>query len=370
MAHQLRVLYLLIAAAAGAFGQSDVLTYIGTYTRGNSKGIYAYRFQPSTGKLTEIGLVAETPSPSFLAVHPNRNFLYAVNESGAGSVSAFSIDSATGKLTFLNQVPSRGGGPCHVALDRTGKWLFIANYGGGSVAAYPVGEDGKLGEASAFVQHTGSSVNPQRQRGPHAHSVNPTSDGKLVLVTDLGLDQVLTYRLDPGKGTLEPGNPPFSKVEPGSGPRHLAFHPKGRFAYICNEMKSSVTAYSFDAAKGSLEALQTVSMLPADFTGNSSAAEIAVHPTGRFLYASNRGHDSIAIFTIDANKGTLTPAGHAPTQGRTPRNFAIDPSGNYLFAANQDGGNVVLFRIDQKTGKLEPTGDKVEVPLPVCVAFR
>jgi 6-phosphogluconolactonase len=373
MANRIRVLRLLIFTAAllpAAFAQADRIAYIGTYTRGGSKGIYEYRFQPSSGKLTELGLAAETSNPSFLAVHPNGRFLYAANENREGTVTAFSIDPASGKLTQLNQVSSKGSGPCHVALDKSGKWLFVANYNNGSIAAYPVGADGKLGEASAAVQHSGSSVNPQRQRGPHAHSVNVSPDGKFLLVTDLGLDEILTYRIDPAKGTLTPADPPYTKVTGGSGPRHFAFHPKGKFAYVCNEMVSKVTAFSYNAAKGSLSELETVSMLPQDFSGNNSAAEILVHPNGRFLYVSNRGHDSIVVFSIDQNKGTLTPVDWTPTQGKTPRNFAIDPTGGYLFAANQDSGNIAVFRIDTKTGKLTATGENLQVPFPVCVVFR
>ncbi len=375
MADRIRVLHVLISAAAMAallpvaFAQGGWIAYIGTYTRRDSKGIYAYRFQPSTGKLMAIGLAAETSNPSFLAVHPNQKFLYAANENGNGTVTAFSIDTATGKLTMLNQVSSKGSGPCHVALDKSGKCLLVANYNSGSIAAYPVGQDGKLGEASASIQHKGSSVNPQRQRGPHAHSVNLSPDGRFVLVTDLGLDQILTYRLDAAKATLTAGDPPFTKAAPGSGPRHLAFHPKGKFAYVCDEMASTVTAYAYNAANGSLEERQTVSTVPKDFTGTNSDAEIAVDPNGKFLYASNRGHDSIAVFAIDPGKGTLAPVEYTPTQGKTPRNFALDPTGRYLFAANQDAGGVVVFRIDPKTGKLQATGEKLDVAFPVCVVF-
>ncbi len=373
MANRLRILHVLIFTAGllpASFAQGDRIAYIGTYTRGASKGIYAYRFQPSSGKLTEIGLAAETPNPSFLAVHPNGKFLYAANETKDGTVTAFSIDAASGKLTQLNQVSAKGSGPCHVALDKTGKVLFVANYNNGSIAAYPVGADGKLGEASAAIQHTGSSVNPQRQRGPHAHSVNVSPDNKFLLVADLGLDEILTYRIDTAKGTLTPGDPPYTKIAGGSGPRHFAFDPKGKFAYVCDEMVSKVTAFTYDAAKGSLTEIETVSMVPKDFTGNNSAAEIFVHPNGRFLYASNRGHDSIVVFAIDEKKGTLTPVDWTSTQGKTPRNFAIDPTGRYLFAANQDSGNIAVFRIDAKTGKLTPTGDNLQVPFPVCVVFR
>lgn len=370
----------LVAAAfaclppAAVAQKGEFIAYIGTYTRQTSKGIYAWRFDAATGKLTPIGLVGETSNPSFLAIHPNHRFLYAVNENNTfegqpgGSVSAFSIDAATGQLKALNQVSTGGGGPCHLALDKTGKWLFVANYGGGSVAAFPVHEDGSLGKASTFVQHTGSSVNPQRQRRPYAHSANPSPDGRFVLVADLGLDQVLTYPVDQVKGMVTPANP-IAKIEPGSGPRHMAFHPQGKFVYLVSEMAATVTAFSYDSAKGGLKELQTISMLPKDFTGTKGAAEIAVDPSGKFLYASNRGHDSIAVFSIDAGKGTLTAVDYVPTEGKNPRNFAIDPTGAYLFAANQDSANVVVFRIDQKTGKLTPTGDKLDVLFPVCVTF-
>lgn len=360
-----------------AAAQKEMIVYIGTYTRQNSKGIYAWRFQPSSGKLTSIGLVGETSNPSFLAIHPNRRFLYAVNEDNtfqgkpAGGVTAFSIDAKTGQLKLLNQVSSGGTGPCHVALDKTGKWLFVANYGGGSVAAYPVHDDGSLGEASAFVQHKGSSVSP-RQRGPHAHSANISPDNKFVLFADLGLDQILTYRIDEGK--LPPGDPPFSKIAPGSGPRHMAFHPKGKFAYVCSEIAATVTACAYDASNGSLKELQTISIVPPDYAGAKGAAEIAVHPNGKFVYASNRdtsnkGNDVITTFAVDPEKGTLTEVEHTQV-GKIPRSFAIDPTGRFLFEANQDGASVLVYRIDPKTGKLTATGDKLDVPLPVCVVFR
>jgi len=357
--------------------KGEVIAYVGTYTRRDSKGIYAFRFNPSTGKSTPIGLVAETSNPSFLAIHPNRKFLYAVNEDDnfqgkpTGGVTAFAIDATTGKLKQLNAVSSGGPGPCHLALDKTGKWLFVANYGGGSVAAYPVHDDGSLGEASGFVQHKGSSVTP-RQNAPHAHSANPSPDGKFVLFADLGLDQVLTYKID-ASGKLPPANPPFSKVEPGSGPRHLAYHPKGKFVYTVNEINATVSAFSYDASNGSLKPLQNISMVPADYSGAKGSAEIEVHPNGKFLYSSNRdtrntGKDTITVFDIDQAKGTLTAVDYTPVP-KIPRNFAIDPSGQYLFSASQDTATIQLFRIDQKTGKLTPTGDKLDFPFPVDITF-
>jgi 6-phosphogluconolactonase len=346
-----------------------VTVYAGTYTGDGSKGIYAYRFDDSTGKLTATGLAAETSNPSFLAVSPNQRFLYAANEEAdAGGVSAFSIDAAAGTLTLLNAVSSRGAAPCHVAIDKTGKRLFVANYNSGSAAAFPVHADGTLGEAAAFVQHSGSSVNPQRQAGPHAHSVNVSPDNRFLLVADLGLDQIITYRIEQNS-PLTPANPPFTKVAPGSGPRHLAFSPDGRFAYAINEMLATVTVFQYDAAAGSLREAQTIATAPAGFNGANSGAEIAVHPSGKFVYASNRGHDSVAIFRVDAATGRLTSAGWVSTQGKTPRNFAIDPSGKFLLAANQDSGNIVVFRIDQATGGLTPAGVEVKVAAPVSIVF-
>ena len=348
--------------------KGEYIAYVGTYTRPNkSKGIYAWRFQPATGKFTPIGLVGETVSPSFLAVHPNRKFLYAVNEISnyegkkAGSVSSFAMDTKTGQLKLLNTVSSRGDGPCHLALDPTGKWLYVANYGGGSVAEYPVHDDGSLGESSAFVQHQGSSVNRGRQSGPHGHETVLSPDGKSVFVADLGLDEILSYKV----GGLTPNNPPFTKIAAGAGPRHLAFTPDGKFAYVMTEMTANVVA--FKHAGGKLEELQTLPT--AEMNPSVSGAEIAVHPSGKFVYSSTRGANLIDGFAIDAAKGTLTPIERTPSGGKTPRNFAIDPTGAFLLAANQDSDNVVVFRIDAKTGKLTPTGDTLEAGSPVCVTF-
>jgi 6-phosphogluconolactonase len=350
------------------------IAYVGTYTgTTHSKGVYAFRFDASTGELTSLGLMAESTNPSFLAVDPSRQFLYTANETPnfegqkSGGVSAWAIDRKTGKLAFLNEVPSGGAGPCYVTVDKTGRHLLVANYDGGSVAVFPVAHDGRLGAASAFVQHTGHGVNPQRQEGPHAHAIELSPDNRFAIAADLGLDELLVYRFEPSKGTLTPYSPPFAKVEPGAGPRHFAFHPNGKFVYVINEMQSSVTAFSYDA--GALRNLGTVSTLPKEFKGNSDSAEIVVHPTGRFLYGSNRGHDSIAVFTIDPAAGTLAPVEYASTGGKTPRNFAIDPTGSYLLAANQDSNSVVAFRIDTKTGQLTPTGQVLEFPSPVCITL-
>lgn len=374
------VLLLLVSAPSlrsaqepGAKG--SYLVYVGTYTGPASKGIYAYRFDAATGQATSLGLVAETANPSFLALHPSRKFLYAANEISdyqgqkSGGVSAFAIDRKTGKLAFLNQVSSRGAGPCYVTFDKTGKYVLVANYDTGSVAAFPVLKDGRLGEASAVVQHTGHGADPQRQEGPHAHQIELSRDNRFAIVSDLGLDELLVYRFDPAKGTLTPNHPPFAMVNPGAGPRHFAFHPSGKFAYVINEMQSTITEFSYHRASGVLRPLQTISTLPKDFKGNNDTAEIEVHPAGRFLYGSNRGHGSIATFAINPTTGALTTVENVSTQGKTPRNFAIDPTGRYLFAANQASNNIVVFRVDPQTGHLTPTGQVLEVPSPVCVKF-
>ncbi len=358
------------AAAKGKY-----LVYVGTGAEKADKGIYAYRFDAATGQLTSLGRVAESDNPSFLAVAPNHRFLYAVNETthfagrNTGAVSAFSIDPASGKLTLLNEVSSVGVGPTHLVVDKTGKDVLVANYDSGSVAAFPIHADGRLGDASAFVQHHGSSVNPQRQEGPHAHSIYTSPDNRLVVSADLGLDKVLVYRFDAAKGTLTPNDPPFVKVNPGAGPRHFAFHPSGKFGYVINEMGSTVTAFSYQAASGTLHEIQTISTLPKDFKGENYPAEVEVGRSGKFLYGSNRGHDSIAVFAIDAQKGTLTPVEYVPTGGKFPRNFQIDPTGTYLFAANGNSGNITVFRIDASTGRLTATGQVLQVPSPLCVIF-
>lgn len=362
------------AKPAGTEGKESFM-YVGTYTKAgsNSKGIYAYRFNSRGGEITSLGLAAENANPSFLAVHPNHRFLYAVNEVSSekgeksGAVSSFSIDRATGKLTLLNAVASKGADPCYITVDQTGKYVLIANYTGGSIAVFPVGEDGRLGEASSFIQHTGHGPNPKRQDAPHAHSIDLSPDNRFAIVDDLGLDETLAYKFDGGKGSL--ANPNIAKAAPGAGPRHFAFHPNGKFGYVIDELSSTVSVFSYDARTGGLNPLQTISTLPKEFTGENTDAEIAVHPSGKFLYASNRGHDSIAVFAIDPRRGTLTLVENAPDPGKTPRNFEIDPSGKMLFVANQNSNNVVVFRIDQKTGHLTPTGKVLQVGQPVCVKF-
>jgi 6-phosphogluconolactonase len=366
----------LLLALAATLPAAEYIVYIGTYTNtGKSQGIYAYRFDSDSGKLTEAGLAGKATNPSFVAIHPNRKYLYAVSEvSGSGgkpsgAVTAFSIDPKNAKLTPLNQVPSRGSGPCYVSVDKTGKAALVANYNSGSVALLPVKADGSLGEATAFDQREGKGSDPKRQSAPHAHSISPSPDNRFALSADLGLDRLYVYKLDPAAGTLTANDPPFANVKPGGGPRHFDFHPDGKFVYAIQEMGSAITAFSYDKARGAMTEVQTVSTLPADFKGDNTCADIHVHRSGKFVYGSNRGHDSIAVFSVDPKTGMLKLVDNTSTQGKVPRNFGIDPTGKFLIAANQNTNNIVVFRIDQNTGKLTPTGQNLEVGAPVCVRF-
>jgi len=353
------------------------LAYIGTYTtKTQSKGIYAYRFDGATGKLSAMGVAAESADPSFLTVHPGGKYLYAVNEIGnfngekSGAASAYAIDRKTGKLTLLNQVASRGAGPCHISLDKTGKYVLVANYDSGTVAVFPVQSDGQLGKYTAFEKHIGSGVNKERQEGPHAHWIATSPDNRFLLTADLGIDRILISKFHLADGAFTRNKPNSGvKLKSGAGPRHAAFHPGGKFFYVTSELNSTVTAYSYDAKGGALHELQVISTLPKDFSGENDAAEIAVHPSGKFLYVSNRGRDSIAVFAMDPLKGKLTPVADIATQGKTPRNFAIDPTGRYLLAANQNSNSVVVFKIDLITGGLILTNQAVEVAAPVCITF-
>jgi 6-phosphogluconolactonase len=358
---------------AGAARAAHVM-YVGTYTGAQSKGIYAFRFDDASGTLEPAGLVAETPSPSFLEASADGRYIFAVNETSAfdadksGSVSSFAIDRATLKLTPINTVSSRGGSPCHLMLDRTGKFLAVANYGGGSFAILPVGADGRLGAATAVLTHTGSGPNKQRQEKPHAHMVLFDPANKFLYGADLGLDVVHVYRFNAASGAATPNDPPSGSVAAGAGPRHIAFHPNGRFAYVIDELASTITTFDWDASAGTLKARGSISTLPTGFTGTSTTAEIAIHPSGRFLYGSNRGHDSIAVFRI-ADDGSLTLVETQSTRGHEPRNFTIDPSGRWLIAANQNTNTLAVFRIDQTTGALTPSGPLASVGSPVSLLF-
>ena len=359
-------------AAPKAKTASEYIVYFGTGGRA-SKGIYACRFNPATGKLGEPELAVEARNPSFLAIHQDLKHLYAVGEVGgrgqSGTVSAFTMDRKTGKLTLINTQSTKGPGPCHVNIDRTGKNVLATNYSGGSVVVLPVREDGSLGEATSFVQHEGKGTDPRRQNGPYAHSVNLSPDNRFAIVADLGLDQVKVYKFDAIKGTIEPNDQPFAKVAPGSGPRHFRFHPNGKTAYVINEMGSTVTAFSWDAKRGVLTEIQTISTLPQGWKGDTTCAEVITDAAGRFLYGSNRGHDSIALFDIAKGKGTLKYVENASSGGKVPRNFNLDPTGRWMLVGNQNTNNVVVYSVDPKTGKMKPAGQEISVPSPICIRF-
>lgn len=351
-----------------------MLVFIGTYTGPKSQGIYVSHFNLDSGVLEPPELAVATPNPTFLALHPKHQLLYAVNETDqfegkpSGSVSAFRFDNS-GQLKLLNQQASGGSGPCHLALDHAGKCVLVANYGSGSIAALPIEQDGSLGPAGVMLQHHGSSTNPDRQSGPHAHFITPDPANRFALTCDLGLDKVLVYKLVTSPLSLTPADSPWASVAPGAGPRHLAFHPGGRVAYCINEMGSTITVFDYDARHGRLTEKQTLPTLPSVYKGQSTSAEIQVHPSGRFVYASNRGHDSIAVFKADARTGKLTFLDCEPTQGKTPRHFALAPGGKWLIVENQDSNNIVVFAVDSRTGKLTRTGQVIEVGAPVCLVW-
>lgn len=354
----------------------ECYVYIGTYTRRTrSEGIYIYRQDLSSGQLTPAGVAQVPDSPAFVILHPTGRYLYAVSEVGSfggqptGGVKAFLVDAQSGALTFLNQQSSGGPGPCHVSVDKTGKYLLAANYAGGSVAMFPINQDGSLEPASDFHQHQGSGPNPHRQEAAHAHSIWPDPANRYALVPDLGLDRVVVYKLDLAQGKLVPNDVPWAALHPGAGPRHLDFHPNGKWIYVINELDSTMTIFSYDAPRGVLTEVQSLSTLPASWRGTSWCADVHVHPTGKFVYGSNRGHDSIVVFAVDEATGKLTTVDYAYTQGEYPRNFGLDPTGKYLVAANQNTDNVLVYRIDQGTGRLTPTGQILQVPMPVCIKW-
>ncbi len=363
-----------------------MLVFVGTYTepilfgtgkilQGKGEGIYVYRLDLSSGALEFVSKATGIANPSYLAFDRTQRFLYAVNElktyegGPSGTVSAFAVDPTTGTPRFLNRQLTHGTDPCHVAVDRQRSYAFVANFMSGSVCVLPVRDDGSLGEASDVVQHQGSSVDPNRQKGPHAHSVTLDASNRYVFVPDLGLDKLMVYRFDPKRGVLESNAVPWIKMKPGAGPRHVALHSDSRHAYLVNELDSTVVALAYDGNAGIFEPLESVPALPAGFAGESTCADIQIAPSGAFVYTSNRGHDSVAIHRIDPRTGKLDCVGHESTQGKTPRSLGIDPSGRFLLAANQDSDSVVTFRIDPESGKLRPTGHVATVPTPVCLKF-
>lgn len=366
--------FMLGASAASPSQALHYFAYIGTYTGPRSKGIYCFDYDTRTGRFTPLGAQAEVVNPSWLETSPQYRNLYAVSEVGyrtgaEGHISSFTINRKTGALLFLNRVSSRGGGPCHLAVNHTGKALLVANYGSGSIASFSIRPSGSIGESLCFAQDRGSSVNPARQSGPHCHEVVLSPDNRFLFVPDLGLDQIKIFRFDATRGTFTPNNPPFVAVTPGYGPRHFTFGAGSRFAYLVCEMESSVMVFAYDSAKGSLAHCQTISTLPPDFAGVSNSAEIHIDRSGRFLYASNRGNDSIAVFGIDQHDGTLSTIELVSVLGKTPRNFVFDPAGSSVLVADQDSDRIIAFNLDRDSGKLTPAGMQLSVPSPVCILF-
>jgi 6-phosphogluconolactonase len=359
----------------------DYLVFAGTYTGrlghvdGQAEGIYTFRMNSSNGGLTQVSVTTGIANPSFVALDPQHRYLYAAsevkefNEQAGGGVYAYEVNRHTGALTLLNTQPARGTDPCHLSVDATGRWVLVANYSSGSVIMFPIQADGSLGAASDFKQHEGSSVNPRRQQGPHAHSFVIAPDNRYAFAPDLGMDKVMIYRLDLDNGKLIAGDQPWVQTEPGGGPRHFDIHRNRKFAYCNLEIGNKVVVFAYDEAKGRLEQIQTIPTLPAGFTAPSHTADLHVHSSGKYLYCSNRGHDSIAMYSIDQNTGMLTFLGCESTQGKVPRNFAIDPTGSLLLAANQNSSTVAAYHIDQETGKLTPTGEISSAPTPVCLKF-
>jgi 6-phosphogluconolactonase len=353
----------------------DFLIYVGTYTDTGSEGIYVYRFNSTAGHITPIGLAATATNPSYLVADEARKYLYTVNETSdhegknSGAISVFSMDHESGDLKLLQQVSSQGAAPCYLSIDRSGRYLMVANYSGGSTAIFPITPDGRLGKVSSFVQHVGFSVNPERQNSPHTHAIQATTDNRFVTVTDLGTDKVLVYPFDAERGFLDTTRSSHVLLPPGSGPRHLAFSGDAKTLYILNELTSNVAVFSWNSDTGALEPKQTVPILPDNFTGINTAAEILVDAGGKFLYVSNRGDDSIGVFRIESVDGRLTLVDWFPCGGRGPRHMEIDPTGKWLMVANQYSDNLSLFKIDASTGRLTPSGKPQKVSAPVCVRF-
>jgi 6-phosphogluconolactonase len=349
--------------------------YVGTYGTGQDGCIYFCRLNSKTGEIILRGETKGVDNPSFLAIDASNRFLFAVNEvsetngNPGGSVSSFVINPENGKLKFINLQPTLGDSPCHISIDRTGRFLLITNYTGGNIIVLPILDGGSIGKNVEFIQHEGHSINADRQESPHPHSINLSPDNRYVFVPDLGLDKILVYKLDQETGKLSSKDIPYVSLKPGAGPRHFTFHPNGKFAYVINELDSTVTAFQYKPAKGKLKEIQNITTLPEDFKGVSNCADVHVHPDGEFLYGSNRGHNSIAIFNIDPLKGKLKPNGYTSTEGDIPRNFAIDPSGQFILAANQNSNSIYSFRINAETGELIPTGYMIEIPKPVCIKF-
>lgn len=369
--------YLLLFISVISFGSMSSVKaqklnlLIGTYTdKGTSEGIYVYEFDTKTGKAVYKNKATGTENPSYLAISRDGKYVYAANEAGAGEVSSFTFDKKSGSLKLLGKKPSNGTAPCYVSTNSKGNFVFAGNYGAGNFSVYPVSSDGSLGDAVQVIQHSGSGINKERQEGPHVHSTVLSPDEKFLMVSDLGTDKISIYHFDAHNTTkpLIPADQPYVEVKAGNGPRHLDFHPNGKFAYSIQEMTGNITVFAYN--NGHLNAVQNISILPQGFNGAIGAADIHVSPDGTFLYASNRGEaNDIAIFSIDKGTGMLKPSGRASTLGKGPRNFVIDPSGNFLIAGNQNSDSVIIFRRDKKTGLLSDTGERIKVGAPVCLKF-
>ena len=371
-----RITTLIALGLATTLGQASAdptraLVCFGSYSTPDKESVHLFQLNLQDGSLKKLNAVDGLTNPSFLKIHPNGKYLYTVNEVStfdgkkSGGVTAFALDVNGGKLNKINQQPSGDTGPCHLTVDATGKYVLVAHYGGGSTSVLPIKIDGSVGAVVSQIKHKGSSVH-SRQKAPHAHAVHVGPNNKFAFAPDLGIDKVLVFSFDEKTGAIAETKFDGAKLEPGSGPRHFGFHPDGKFAYVINEIKQTVTAFRYNAKRGRLRTLQTLSTVPHPVDGNSTA-EVLVHPTGQFLYGSNRGHNSIAMFRINKKSGKLTALGHESTRGSTPRNFGIDPTGQFLLAANQQSDNVAVFRINQDTGKLKFTGNEIKLSKPVCV---
>lgn len=352
----------------------NMLLYVGTYTEKGSEGIYVYKFDAGSGRLSRLHTVKGVVQPSYLALNESRRYLYAVNElveyegEKSGSVSAFAINQKNGDLTLLNKQPSKGDAPCHISISNNEKFVLVANYLGGNVSVYPIETDGRLGVSVDLEQHTGSGPNKVRQESAHAHSINLDNKNRFAIAADLGVDKLMIYQFDEKTGKLTTNSAqPFFQAKAGAGPRHFAFHQNGKFAFVINELTSSITAFSFNENTGTLNELQTISTLPESFSGINTCADIRISPNGKFLYGTNRGHDSLAVYQIDERSGKLSFIEHASTGGKTPRNFTIAPNGKFLLAANQNSDSIIVFRIDEETGKLKQTKYRASVSMPVCL---
>jgi 6-phosphogluconolactonase len=345
---------------------SDFHLLVGTYTSGKSEGIYVYKFNVQTGEFIAESIAKGLKNPSFLVVSPDEKYVYSAGEIDKnGAIYSFSFDKKTGTLTQLSTQSSNGNYPCHVDIDKTGKWVIAGNYGAGNLTVLPVEANGGLGKPTQTIQHEGKGTNPSRQESPHVHSINIAPNNVDVFVPDLGIDKIMSYSLDAKTGKLIAGNPAFTKVQDGSGPRHFTIHPNGKTAYVIHEMTGEVSAFEYK--KGSLTAIQTISTKPVNHTGDFNSADIHISPDGKFLYASNRVHDSLVIYSIDPKTGKLTYVAHQSVMGKKPRNFMIDPTGNFVLVANQDSDNITIFKRDVKTGLLTFTNKSISVPNPVCL---